>query len=414
MRPTAAFRSLRTRNYRLYFLGQLVSLAGTWMQEVAQAWLVLRLTDSPLALGLTVTIRFAPTLFLALLGGLLADRVPKRRVLMLTQTVMLAQAVVMTILTAAGLITFLHICLLSAVRGVADALDVPARQSMVVELVGPADVGNAVGLNSSLFNLARIVGPALGGIVVASLGVAVCFFINSVSFLAVLVALALMRTNELHAVARPAAGRVRTQLAEGIRFAVGTPQVVTILVLVAAIGTFGYNFQVILPLMAKYALGTGPAGLGALTSALGAGSLLAGLTAAHRTSVSQRVFLGGAAGFSLMLLLVGLSSSMPVTLGLLAGAGFCGILFHTAANTRLQLIVPDQLRGRVLSIYFLLFLGTTPLGSLLAGTLAEQRGVQETVVVLALLCAIGVGVGLLLALRTRRERLRPALQSAVR
>lgn len=408
----ATFHSLGGRNYRLFFFGQLVSLAGTWMQEVAQAWLVLRLTDSPLALGLTVTLRFAPTLFLALFGGVLADRVPKRRVLLVTQSVMLVQAVAMTVLTATGAITLLHIYLLSVVRGLADSFDVPARHAMVVELVGPDQVGNAVGLNSSLFNLARVVGPALGGIVVATMGVASCFLINSVSFLAVLLALALMRPREFFSVPAPPAGRVWAQLGEGIRYAAGTPQVVVILVLVASIGTFGYNWQVLLPLVAKYLLGTGPAGLGILTAALGVGSLVAGLAAAYRTRVAQRVFLSAAGGFCLLLLLVGLSSSLPVTLLLLVGAGFCGVLFHTAANTRLQLVVPDQLRGRVMSIYLLLFMGTTPLGSLLAGALAERQGVSRTIVILALLSGLGVAGGFVIALRVHRTSLRPALGSA--
>ncbi len=397
------FRSLRYRNYKLFFFGQLVSLAGTWMQEVAQAWLILKLTDSPLALGVAMTIRFTPMLVLALFSGLLADRLPKRRLLLISQSVMLAQAVCMAVLTATGVIQLLHIYLLSAVRGLADALDGPVRQSIVVEMVGPKDVGNAVALNSTLFNAARVIGPAIGGVVVATVGITACFVVNSVSFLAVLAALVAMRPGEFYAVPSVPSGSFRRQLGDGFRYAVATPDVALILLLVTAIGTFGYNWQTVLPLLAKYGLHSGPGGLGALTAALGMGSLLAAVFAAYRGPTAKRVFLSAASVFSVLLLLVALSPWQPLTLVLLVATGFSGILFHIAANSRLQLTVPNELRGRVMSMYSLLFVGTTPIGSFLVGTLAQRQGIRPAIVELSALCGLGVLAGVAFAFRARRR-----------
>lgn len=408
----AGFRALRSRNYRLFFVGQLVSLAGTWMMEVAQAWLVLRLTDSPLALGAVMTVRYLPTLLFALFGGVLADRIPKRRLLLITQAILLVQTIVLAVLTSTGLISMAAIYVLSAVRGLADALDGPVRHSIVVELVGPQDVGNAVALNSTMFNVARIVGPALGGMVVAVAGIAACFYLNALSFLGVLVALSLMRPAEFFEVPRPVRGPLLGQVREGLRYALTTPDVALILIVLFGVGTFGYNFQVVLPLMAKYALHAGPATLGLLTAALGAGSLLAAVGAAYRTRFSSRLLLTGAMGFSGMLLLVGLSQWAAVTAVLLVGTGFCGIVFHTTANTRLQLIVPNELRGRVMSMYSLLFVGTTPIGSLLVGGLAQRQGVDTAVVEMAVLCGLTVLLAVIYAWRTRRARALAALQTA--
>lgn len=396
-------RSLHHRNYRLFWGGQLLSLVGTWMADVALAWLVLELTESPLRLGAVMTVRFAPMLLFSLFGGVLADRIPKRRILLVAQSVLLVQALVLASLTSAGAITVTFVFALAAIRGIAEAADLPTRQAFVMELVGPADVQNAVALNSTLFNTARIIGPAIGGVIISTMGVAVCFWLNVVSFVPVLVGLALMRPRELHPVARPRRGPIFRQLGEGVRYATRTPDVALILGLVAVIGTFGYNFTVMLPLLARYAYGTGPQGLGRLTAALGVGSLVAAVYAASRGRPTRRAVLIGAGGFGVALLLVGLAPGEWAGAVLLAGVGLCGIVFHTTANSRLQLIVPGELRGRVMSIYIMLFIGTTPIGSMVVGLLAARSGIQVAIVEVAGVCLAGVAVGLLFALRLRRR-----------
>jgi MFS family permease len=342
-------------------------------------------------------------LLFSLFGGVLADRVPKRRILMVAQSVLLVQALALAVLTSAGTITVTLIFVLAAIRGIAEAAELPTRQAFVMELVGPDDVQNAVALNSTLFNTARIVGPAIGGLIISTMGVAACFWLNTVSFVPVLVALALMRPREFHPVARPRQGPVFRQLGEGIRYAARTPDVALILGLVAVIGTFGYNFTVMLPLLARYAYGTGPQGLGRLTAALGVGSLLAAVYAASRGRPTRRAVLMGAGGFGVALLLVGVAPGEWAAVVMLAGVGLCGILFHTTANSRLQLIVPGELRGRVMSIYVTLFIGTTPIGSLIVGMLAARSGIRIAVVEVACVCLAGVAVGLFFALRMRRR-----------
>lgn len=394
-----AFRALRNPNYRLFWAGQLTSLTGTWMQRIAQAWLVLRLTDSPLALGTVTAIQFTPILLFSLVGGALADRFPKRRVLLVTQAVMLLQAATLAALTATGLIQLWHIYCLAAVLGLASAIDNPTRQSFVVEMVGTNDLQNAVALNSAQFNTARILGPALGGVVIATAGVAGCFALNTASYLAVIAGLLLMRAERLFAPAPAKKGRLLSQIGEGLRYAATTPDVALVVLLLAVIGTFGYNFTLILPLIAQYVLGEGPVGFGLLASAMGAGSLGAALGLAIAGRPTRRTLLAGAAGFSLLLASVGLSRWLPLTLLLLVGLGLCSIVFQATANTRLQLVTPPPLRGRVMGLYALLFAGTTPIGSLVVGTAAERFGVQAAVVGAAALCAAGVVAGLLYARR---------------
>ena len=394
-----AFRALDNPNYRLFWLGQLASLTGTWMQRIAQAWLVLQLTDSPLALGTVTAIQFSPILLFALVGGALADRFPKRRVLLATQSLMLLQALVLAALTAAGAAQVAHIYVLAAVLGLASALDNPTRQAFVIELVGPDDLPNAVALNSAQFNMARLLGPALGGITIAAAGVAGCFALNAASYLAVLASLLLLRPDRLFAATPARKGRLLGQIGEGLRYAATTPDVALVVLLMAAIGTFGYNFTLILPLIAQYVLGAGPVGFGLLTSAMGVGSLAAALGLAYTGRPTRRALLGGAAGFSLLLAGVALSHWWPLTLALLAGLGLCSIVFSATANTRLQLVTPAHLRGRVMGLYALLFAGTTPIGSLVVGTAAERVGVQAAVVGAAAMCGLGVVAGLLYARR---------------
>jgi MFS family permease len=404
------FSSLQVRNYRLFWTGQLVSLGGTWMQEVAQAWLVLQLSDSPVALGLTLTLRFLPSLVLTLLVGPLADRLPKRNILLATQTVLLLQALALAVLTSLGIVRLGHIYLISLIRGVADAVDLPTRQAFVADMVGPQDLGNAVALNSTQFNVARVAGPALGGLIIAAFGVAVCFWLNAASFLAVLGALLLMRPQELRGVSRERRGRVLSEIRAGMAYAARTPDMVLVLMLVAVLATFGYNFQVLLPLLARYVLDSGPTGLGVLSAALGGGSALAGIIVAARGRPTRRNLLLGAAGFSSLLFLLGFVPSQSIAVVVLLGIGMCGVIFMTTANTRLQLLSPDHLRGRVMSIYIFLFVGSTPLGSFSVGWLAEHTGVRASVVQVGTLCLLGVLVAGIYGRKMRaRGRLSPVL-----
>ena len=389
----AAFRSLRSYNYRLFFFGQMISVTGTWVQSIAQAWLVLDLTRSPLALGTVTMLQFLPVSLLVLFGGVLADKMPKRRVLVLTQTAAMIQAFVLAFLVWSDLIALWQLYLLAAMLGLTNALDNPTRQAFVVEMVEPDDVVNAVALNSSLFNAARLVGPALGGVMIAVAGVATAFFINGVSFIAVIIGLLLMKSRLL----RPALhgeGRVLEQLAEGLRYALRTPTVLFILILMAAVGTFGYNFTVVLPLLAKNVLHVGSIGFGTMSSATGVGSLLAALTLATMGKASQRTLIIGAAAFAILLGAVASSNSYGLTLVLLVALGVASIAFTTTANSTLQLTAPGHLRGRVMSLYMLLFVGTTPIGSQLTGVMAEQIGVQLTVGIEAALCGVGIAAAL--------------------
>jgi MFS family permease len=390
-----AFRALRNPNYRLFWCGQIVSMIGTWMDRIAQAWLVLRLTDSPLALGVLTACQTLPVLLLALFGGVIADRVPKRRLLVITQSVMLCQAVVLTVLTATGHIRLIDMYILAAVLGTATALDNPARQAFVKELVGPDDVPNAVALNSIIFNTARLLGPALGGIVIALIGVAGCFGINSVSFLAVIAGLLLMRPERFFEMPSPARGKMFAQIAEGLRYAVQTPAIALVVLLVSVIGTFGYNFTVLLPLIAQFVLHTGSIGFGALTSAMAVGSLAAALSIAYSGKAEQRTLFIGAAGFSVLLFCLALSGIWPVTIAVLVVIGWFSITLTATANSRLQIITPPQLRGRVMSLYTMLFMGTTPIGSIVLGTLADRQGVRVATAEVAVICGLGTIAGLI-------------------
>ena len=389
-RVARTFSSLAIYNYRIYWLGQLVSLSGTWMQATAQAWLVLKLTNSPTALGTVTMLQFLPVTLLTLFGGVLADRLPKRTVIVCTQSVAAVQALLLAGLVLSGRVQVWHIYLLALVLGMVNAFDNPTRQAFVVEMVGEEHLQNAIALNSSLFNSARVIGPALGGIVISAIGLGQAFLVNGLSFLPVIGGLLLMRPQEFHTRSQPQRGNVFGQLAEGLRYAVGTPEVLLVLIAVGVLGTFGYNFTTILPLIARYVLHSGALGLGVLTSAIGVGSLAAALGVASAGRTSLAVLLAAAALFSLMLVLVGLSTWLPLTLGLLIVLGVTSIVFSASANTRLQLAAPARLRGRVMSLYFLLFAGTTPIGGMAVGLLAARLGVQATVVLMGLICLAGV------------------------
>jgi MFS family permease len=384
------FRSLRNYNYRLFYFGQMISLTGTWTQTIGQAWLVLDLTHSPFALGTVTMLQFLPVSLLVLFGGVFADRMPKRRLLVLTQTAAMTQAFILAFLVWSGLIALWQIYVLAVMLGLTNALDNPTRQAFVVEMVGRDDLVNAVALNSGLFNGARLVGPALGGVAIAVVGVGATFFINGVSFIAVIIGLLLMKPGLLHWAPRSESGHVLEQLAEGLRYSLRTPAILFVLILVAAIGTFGYNFTVVLPLLARNVLHVGSIGFGMMSSAMGVGSLAAALVLATLAKTSRRTLLIGATAFVILLAAVAASHWYALTLALLVALGVASVAFMATANTSLQITAPDRLRGRVMSLYMLLFLGTTPIGGLLTGVMAEHIGVRLTVGIEAAICAAGI------------------------
>lgn len=384
------FRALRIRNYRLFWLGQLVSLTGSWMQTTAQAWLVLQLTRSPFALGLVTTLQFLPIMLLSLVGGVLIDRLPKHRVILATQILGLLQSAVFGLLVASGTIQLWHVYVLATAQGVINAIDNPARQAFVPELVGRDHLPNAVALNSMLFNGSRIVGPAAAGLLIAQVGIAPTLFLNALSFVAVVAGLMRMDRSTFVVRTGRSADPVGQQLVEGLRYVWHTPEVLLIMLVVAAIGTFGYNFSVSLPLLAGFVLNTSAAGFGGLSAFLGTGSLLGAVSTAFAGNVSLRRLLLGSTAFSLLLGAVALSTSFALSAVLLVALGYAGIIFATSANTLLQLTVPDELRGRVMSLYILLFAGSTPIGGFLIGSLSDVIGVSWTLLVCAGLCLAGV------------------------
>jgi len=392
------FVALSIRNFRLFWFGQLISLCGTWMQTVGQAWLVLNLTQSPFAVGTVTTLQFLPITLLVLFGGIIADRVPKRNFLVITQSAAMLQAVTLALLVSTGAVRLWHIYLLATALGVTNAFDNPTRQAFVPEMVGKDLVPNAVPLNSTLFNAARIVGPAIGGVTIALFGVAGAFYLNAATFIPVIIALLMMRMSELYPFEK-GSGKMLTQLREGLDFAFRTPSVLIILIVMAFVGTFGYNFNTELPLLARFVLHTGSIGFGAMTAVLGVGSLIAALVIAYTRRADERQILIGGGVFSVLLILVGLSHWFVVTLFLLMLMGVSGIIFTASANTRLQLLSPAHLRGRIMSLYVLLFAGSTPVGAFLMGNVAERLGVQQAVVLFGILSAAGVALTVLYRLR---------------
>jgi MFS family permease len=388
------FHALKVRNYRLFITGQIISISGRWMQTTAQAWLVLRLSNSPFALGLVTTLQFLPVMLLALYGGVLADRLPKRRTMLVTQSLLLAQATIFGLLVASETVQLWHIYVLAAMQGCVQAIDTPVRQAFVAEMVGREELTNAIALNSMTFNSGRIIGPALAGFLIARFGVAPALLLNAASYAAVLVALLRMDERALFTAVVVPSGSAWQRLKQGLSYARHTPQVLAILIVVAALGTFGYNFTTILPLIADYVLHTDAQGFGALSSFLGIGSLVTAISTAYVKQVTMRRLLLGAAAFTLLLALTAITPVFAVSALLLTALGAAAIVFSTSANTLLQLAVPDELRGRVMSLQVLLMMGSTPIGAFAIGLLSEKVGVPAAILTCASLCLLGVLVGL--------------------
>ncbi|MFM2106466.1 MAG: enterobactin exporter EntS [Chloroflexota bacterium] len=398
--------ALRHRNFRLFFVGQLVSLAGTWMQTLAQSWLVLTLERDPFWLGVVGAAQFGPVLVVGLFGGVLADLLPKRRTIVATQAAQMALAFVLGALTWLGVVELGHVIVLALLLGIVNAIDMPARQSFLIEMVGREDVASAVGLNAASFNVTRIVGPAIGGVVIGAVGIAACFALNGLSFLAVLAGLLLMRDEELRLadrLERPGSAReVAGHLAEGLRYVVGTPLVRLALVMIAIVSTVGMNFGVAIPALADAVLGVGATGLGFLMAAMGLGSTAAALVFAIGGPTRPRpwAIVLGALGVGATQLVTGLAPSYPLALAMLAGLGAASIGMMISANTAIQLSVPDRLRGRAIAVYTTILAGTTPIGSLAIGAIASRLGTEVAWVVAGSLSLVaGLGGAVWLRLR---------------
>jgi MFS family permease len=371
------FRSLRIRNYRLFFFGQLVSVSGTWMQQLAQDWLVLRLTNRSLPVGITTALQFAPVLVLGIWGGLIADRLDKRKLLLATQGAMAALALALGVLTATGVVRLWMIYLLALLLGVATSFDMPVRQSFVTEMVGPKELPNAVGLNSAVFNVGRIIGPAVAGVLIGIVGIAPAFLINAASYLAVMTSLWRMDPGKLYRSAP--VERSRGQVRDGVRYVLATPTLRWTILLMGFVATLGLNFRVALPLLSRFTYHGGPSLYGILASLMAAGSVVGALTAASRTKPSQRLLLWSIAGFGVSSLVMAALLD-PVLAGIvLLPIGFFSIFWIATANTTVQLGSAPEMRGRVMSIYGLLLLGSTPIGALIIGWLSEHFGPRSSV-----------------------------------
>lgn len=400
----STFAALRIRNYRLFFSGQVVSNTGTWMQRIAQDWLVLQITNSPLAVGITTALQFLPMLLFGLFGGLIADRYPKRRLLLLSQTSMGTLAAILAILTLTGSVQVWQIYLIAFGLGLATVVDNPTRQTFVSEMVPQSLVRNAVSLNTGNFQLARMVGPAVAGVLIGLVGSGWAFALNAASYLAVLGGLLLMRPSELQPM--PHAERGPGQLRLGLTYVRTHPDILWSIVLVFFVGTFGYNFAIILSAYTKNVFHSGASLYGLLNTAMAGGSVVGALLAARRTTGSMLVLFSAAGGFGLLLVLLGVTPWLPVFVVVLVITGLVGVSFNTLANSTVQLSTEPALRGRVMSLYMLVFMGGTPLGSLLVGVIVEKWGAPVGLVVSGAVCALAAAGCAAIAARQRGVSLR--------
>lgn len=402
------FRSLYVRNYRLFAAGQAVSNTGTWMQRIAQDWLVVRLTGANgLALGITTALQFLPMLLFGLWGGIIADRLPKRRVLVATQAAMAVLALVLGALDFLGVVRVWHVFVLAFALGLATVVDNPTRQAFVFEMVGKEDLPNAVALNSATFNGARLVGPAIAGLLIKAAGTAPVFFLNALSFVGVIGGLVAMREKELFATERVA--RAPGQLREALRYVRTRPELLLPIVLVGFIGTFGFNFQITIALMTKQVFGLGAAAFGILSSAFAVGSFAGALLAARRQTPDLKLVVGAAIAFGVLESITGLMPGFASFFALLVPTGVFALTVTTAANASIQMSVAPQMRGRVMALYLLVFTGGTPFGAPLIGLVAQTIGPRWGLIAGGLVC---VAAALAIGRRAAREPFRRSVEVA--
>jgi MFS family permease len=391
---TRNFRSLRHYNYRLYWFSQLISMTGTWMQNVAQSWLVVTMTGSAVALGTVTAFQFLPILLLSLFAGVYVDRIPKRKLLLITQTVSAIQAFMLAYLVYTKSVTILEIYILALLLGFTNSFDQPGRQAFVAEMVPDEDIPNAVALNSLLFNTARTLGPAVAGISIALIGMAPSFAINGISFVAVVIALIMMKPELLRTFPVKQVKSMVADLKEGFSYVRTTPLIASLIMILAFVGTFGYNFSTALPLLTRHILRGGPEVFGIVTSSVGIGSMLGAMAVAGRSRPTLRVVIGSAMLFGFFEIIVSLVHNVGLSLLLLALVGASGIVYTATTNTMLQLNSPPHLRGRIMALYVMVFTGSTPIGALFTGFLADYAGTALMILVEGSLCIIGAFVGI--------------------
>jgi MFS family permease len=392
------FASLSNSNYRLYFFGQAVSLTGTWMQTIAQSFLVLHLTGSGVDVGLIVALQTLPVLLLGPYGGVVADRVNKRRLMVVLQSLMGVQALLFGILTITHVITLWQIGVLAVLLGLNNTFENPARQTFVFEMVGPTDLRNAVTLNTVLVNVARAVGPAAAGIIIAAGGYGVCFLINAASFVAVVGSLLRMDMSKI--TPSPPAHRERGQLREGFRYVRGEVGLAVPLLMMAIVGCLAYEFQVTLPVMATRAFHGGSQSYGFMTAAMGIGAVVGGLWVAGRGQTGLRALVRSAFAFAVLIGLAALAPNLTIELVALAAVGAASVSFLSKGNSTLQLGAAPQMRGRVMALWSVAFLGSTPIGGPVAGAVAEYAGPRWGLGLGALACAVAAAIGGLVLRRT--------------
>ena len=395
-----SFDSLSVPNYRRYFAGQIVSLSGNWMQMVAEIWLVLSLTGSGVAVGMTTALQFLPILLFGAWGGLLADRFAKRRLLIVTQALMALPALALLAIVATGVVAPWMVMALVFVRGTVNAVDNPTRQSFAIEMVGADRVVNAVSLNSVLIHSARLVGPALAGLLIATVGVEPCFALNALSFAAMIVALWRMEPAELQT--PPRVARERGAVRAGLRYVLRTPELAAPLGLMALVGTLGLNFQVILPLLARFSFDGGATAYATLVSAMGVGSVVGALVTGAHGRTDGRLIAGAALAFGGLALLAALMPSLALEIPVLALLGASAVTFAATINSSLQLAVEPEMRGRVMALYSIVFLGSTPIGAPLVGWLSEAYDPRAALLLAASAGIVAAGAGHFALVRPRR------------
>jgi MFS family permease len=393
------FAALAVPNYRRYVSGQAISLIGTWMQMTAQSWLVLTLTHSSTALGLVVALQTIPVLLLAPYGGVIADRVDKRRLMIGLQSAMGVQALILGLLTVTGAVRVWEIGALAALLGLNNAFENPSRQSFMLEMVGSEHLRNAVSLNSVLVNVARAIGPAVAGIMIATVGDGVCFLVNAASFVAVVASLTTMDRATLHPT--EPTPRAKGQLREGLSYVRRTPSLAIPLLMMGVVGCLTYEFQVSLPVMASRGLHVGAAGYGFMTAAMGVGAVAGGLTVAARGKTGLRPLVLAACGFGVAMALATLAPSLALELVALALAGGASIAFMSTGNSTLQLTAEPNMRGRVMSLWFVAFQGSTPIGGPIVGATMAGFGARAGLGLGAITCLVVAGLGLATLRRQR-------------
>jgi MFS family permease len=400
------FHSLYHRNYRYFFFGQMISLIGTWMQVMAQAWLVYTLTSSPLKLGIVSATQFLPTLIFALFAGALVDRYSKKKILIITQAIYCIQALVLFYLIHTGTVQYWHILLLTLSLGLASAIDMPARQSFVIELVGRGDVVNAVGLNSAIYNLARILGPAIAGIIMTAFGIEWCFFINGISFITVIFSLVMITVTGCNAACKETKdtkANIFKDVKEGLIYIRKTPLLLKTSLIILFITVVSFNYNVLIPVFAKTVLGLREKGFGILLSSLGVGSLIGALMVSTRGKKNPKgkTLILSSMLVGLCLFALGLVHNIYAASIILGLCGIFNLWFFTNANSILQLNSSDEFRGRVMGVYSMVFAGTIPIGSLISGFVAEKIGADNTFIYAGLII-----VAVIMSVQTIRGSIR--------